>query len=139
MSHLILKEDIMDFYQFYTGACFDAYKFLGAHVEHAGVTFRTFAPAASHIALIGEFNHWEEYEMHRIHDGNFWECYVAHATPGQMYKYRIYQQDGTCIDHCDPYGFGMELRPNSASMIRDLGTYRFHDELWMKNRTVRKK
>ena len=138
MSYIILKEDIMDFYQFYTGACFDAYKFLGAHTEPTGVTFRTFAPTASRIALIGEFNQWEEYEMHRIHDGNFWECYVAHATPGQMYKYRIYQQDGSCIDHCDPYGFGMELRPNSASMIRDLGTYRFHDELWMKNRTVRK-
>ena len=36
--------------------------------------------------------------------------------------------------HCDPYGFGMELRPNSASYIVDLSEYRFHDEVWMKNR-----
>ena len=126
----------MDFYQFYTGACFDAYNFLGAHIEPTGVTFRTFAPAAARIALIGEFNHWEECEMHRIHDGNFWECYIADAIPGQMYKYRIYYQDGSCMDHCDPYGFGMELRPNSASIIRDLRTYHFQDEAWIRNRTT---
>lgn len=31
----------MDFYGFYTGKIFDAYKYLGAHVEEKGVTFRT--------------------------------------------------------------------------------------------------
>ena len=44
----------MDFYGFYTGKIFDAYKYLGAHVEEKGVTFRTFAPSASRITLIGE-------------------------------------------------------------------------------------
>ena len=39
----------MDFYGFYTGKIFDAYKYLGAHVEEKGVTFRTFAPSASRI------------------------------------------------------------------------------------------
>ena len=126
----------MDFYGFYTGKIFDAYKFLGAHVEPiAGVTFRTFAPGAARIALIGEFTDWEEWAMNRVHDGNFWECYAETAKPGQMYKYRIYKQDGSFMDHCDPYGFGMELRPNSASIIRDLSLYQFHDEKWMKKRT----
>ena len=126
----------MDFYGFYTGKIFDAYKFLGAHVEPiAGVTFRTFAPGAARIALIGEFTDWEEWAMNRVHDGNFWECYAETAKPGQMYKYRIYKQDGSFMDHCDPYGFGMELRPNSASIIRDLSIYQFHDEKWMKKRT----
>ena len=125
----------MDFYGFYTGKIFDAYKFLGAHVEPiAGVTFRTFAPGAAKIALIGEFTDWEEWAMNRVHDGNFWECYAETAKPGQMYKYRIYKQDGSFMDHCDPYGFGMELRPNSASIIRDLSLYQFHDEKWMKKR-----
>ena len=55
----------MDFYGFYTGKIFDAYQYLGAHVEEKGVTFRTFAPAASRITLIGEFNHWQEWEMNR--------------------------------------------------------------------------
>lgn len=125
----------MDFYGFYTGKIFDAYQYLGAHVEEKGVTFRTFAPAASRIALIGEFNDWQEWNMNRTYSGQFWECYAENARPGMMYKYRIYKQDGSYVDHCDPYGFGMELRPNNASIIRDLSSYEFHDQKWMQKRS----
>ena len=45
----------MDYYGFYTGKIFDAYRYLGAHVEEEGVTFCTFAPSAQRISLIGEF------------------------------------------------------------------------------------
>lgn len=73
--------------------------------------------------------------MHKVYDGNFWECYIPDARPGMMYKYRIYQQSGFFIDHCDPYGYGMELRPKNASIIRDLSTYHFKDSKWMEQRT----
>lgn len=127
----------MDFYGFYTGKIFDAYKYLGAHTEKDGVVFRTFAPSASKISVIGEFNDWEESPMEKVHDGNFWEFSTKKARPGMMYKYRIYDQPGQFIDHCDPYGYGMELRPNTASIIRDMSAYRFHDSSWMKKRTDR--
>ena len=117
----------MDFYGFYTGKIFDAYRYLGAHVTPDGVVFRTFAPSASKISVIGEFNGWEESPMAKVHDGNFWEFVSPDAAPGMMYKYRIYDRAGQFIDHCDPYGYGMELRPNTASIIRDMDTYRFHD------------
>ena len=132
---IICKENTMDFYGFYTGKIFDAYKYLGAHVEEKGVTFRTFAPSASRITLIGEFNDWQEWEMNKVSDGNFWECYVPQAKAGQMYKYRIYDRSGNAVEHCDPYGFGMELRPNSASIIRDMNEYKFKDSQWMQNRS----
>lgn len=125
----------MDFYGFYTGKIFDAYKYLGAHTEKQGVTFRTFAPSASRIALIGEFNDWQEWDLNKVSDGNFWECYVPQAKAGQMYKYRIYDRSGNAVEHCDPYGFGMELRPNSASIIRDMNEYKFKDSQWMQNRS----
>lgn len=125
----------MDFYGFYTGKIFDAYQFLGAHITDHGVTFRTFAPSASKIALIGEFNDWQESEMHKINDGQFWECSIDNAKEGMMYKYRIYDKSGGCQDHCDPYGFGMELRPASASLIRDLNAYKFSDARWMSSRS----
>lgn len=125
----------MDFYGFYTGKIFDAYRYLGAHTEAEGTTFRTFAPAASRISLIGEFNHWEGQEMSRVSDGNFWECHVPGAKPGMMYKYKIFDRAGNEMDHCDPYGFGMELRPGSASVIRDMSGYEFHDEAWMRERS----
>lgn len=132
---IICKENTMDFYGFYTGKIFDAYKYLGAHTEKQGVTFRTFAPSASRITLIGEFNEWQEWDMNKVSDGNFWECYVPQAKAGQMYKYRIYDRSGNAVDHCDPYGFGMELRPNSASIIRDMNKYKFKDSQWMQNRS----
>ena len=42
----------MDYYNFYTGREFEAYRFLGAHVEGDTVCFRTFAPAAARISVI---------------------------------------------------------------------------------------
>ena len=131
----------MDFYGFYTGKIFDAYKYLGAHISRGKngkveeVIFRTFAPSASRISVIGEFNGWTETPMEKVHDGNFWELISKEAKPGMMYKYRIYDRAGNCIDHCDPYGYGMELRPNTASIIRDMDAYKFHDGKWMKKRS----
>ena len=131
----------MDFYGFYTGKIFDAYKYLGAHINRGEngkveeVVFRTFAPSASRISVIGEFNGWTETPMEKVHDGNFWELISKEAKPGMMYKYRIYDRAGNCIDHCDPYGYGMELRPNTATIIRDMDAYKFHDGKWMKKRS----
>ena len=126
----------MDFHGFYTGKIFDAYQYLGAHITDAGVVFRTFAPGAQKVSLIGECSQWREYDMNRVYDGNFWERYVDSVKPGSMYKYRIYEKSGSCVDHCDPYGFGMELRPNSASIVRDMNSYQFHDSAWMLSRCV---
>lgn len=126
----------MDFYGFYTGKIFDAYQYLGAHTGSGGCCFRTFAPSASRIAVIGEWNGWQEQPMHKVHDGNFWEAVIPDAVPGMMYKYRIYDAAGRDTDHCDPYGYGMELRPASASIIRDLHGFHFRDQTWMKKRTA---
>lgn len=125
----------MDFYGFYTGRSFDAHHYLGAHLTTEGAVFRTFAPSATKISLIGEFSGWEELPMHKVYDGNFWECTVPQAKPGMKYKYRIYRPDGTWLDHCDPYGFFMELRPHNASILQDLSSYTFQDESWMRRRT----
>ena len=124
----------MDMYGFYTGKIFDAYEYLGCRPQKAGAVFRTFAPAAVRVSVIGSFNGWEETPMQRVHDGNFWECVIPEAKAGDMYKYRIWRKDGSFRDHCDPYGFGMELRPHNASFIRDMTAYSFHDSGWMKKR-----
>lgn len=73
--------------------------------------------------------------MNKIGDGNFWAVYIEGVKPGQMYKYKIYKPDGSCMDHCDPYGYGMELRPASASIVRNLYGYEFQDDAWMKKRS----
>lgn len=135
----------MDIYEFYSGRSFDAYRELGAHVKKevtgkktvvSGVEFVTYAPNALGVNVIGEFNDWNETVMERCYDGSFFKVFVLEARPGMMYKYKIYHRDGSSMEHCDPYGFGMELRPAFASIIRDMDTYRFHDAKWMKNRSV---
>ena len=125
----------MDIHEFFLGNAFDAYTYFGAHpFEDGGVRFCTLAPNAVSVSLICSCNDWQEIPMQRIHDGGVYACTVPQAMPGDLYKYRIYIEHGDVpfIDHCDPYGFGMELRPKTASIVRDLSDYHFHDHAWQK-------
>lgn len=125
----------MDFQKFFMGEVYDAYDYLGAHPKDGGVVFRTFAPNANRVTIIGEFNDWKEWDMLESERAQFFEIFVENARAGQMYKYVIYGQNGR-VEHCDPYGFGMELRPNFASIVRDLDEYKFTDKAWLKSRTL---
>ena len=101
----------MDFYYFYSGKEFEAYNYLGAHVQPGGgVTFRTYAPNAEKVYLTGECNQWGQTEMTPVYDGKFWEVYLPKAKAKQMYKYQILTQDKKLVDHCDPYAFFNEKR-----------------------------
>ena len=125
----------MDFYAFYTGQCFDAYTWLGAHLEGERGVFRTFAPAAAGVVLL---HGGRELPMARVHDGQFFEVWADGVKPGDCYQYRIYRPDGGYTDHCDPYGYGMELRPGRCSVVRDLGEHTFEDGAWMASRSDRR-
>ncbi|MGN0975528.1 MAG: hypothetical protein ACI4OL_05955 [Gemmiger sp.] len=130
----------MDIQAFYTGRMFDAYRFFGAHPYEGGVFFATWAPGARSIEVIGEWNNWKGEPMRRNWESlgpAIWGCVCPAAKEGQMYKYRITSVEGNVVEHCDPYGFGMELRPGSASIVRRLPEkeYAFTDEAWMTART----
>lgn len=122
----------MDQYGFYTGQIFNAYEYFGAHILKNGVVFRTFAPNASHVSLL---LNGKEIPMVAVYDGNFYELIVESATVGDTYEYRIYKSYGGFTDHCDPYGFQMELRPFHKSIVCDLSNYTFHDQKWLKHRS----
>lgn len=124
----------MDFSNFYAGSEFEAHEFFGAHLEADGAVFRTYAPSAKAVSLIGEFSGWQEIPMNRITEGPYWECSAREARHGQMYKFRIYHRDGTYVDHADPFAFYSELRPDTASILYDRKRYSFRDEEWMKGR-----
>ncbi len=124
----------MNLQKFYMGTAFDAYEYFGAHLEDRVVIFRTYAPNAQRITIVGQFNNWQEQPMEQLHQSGVWVGFSQNAKPGMLYKYVIYGQNGR-VEHCDPYGFGMELRPGACSVIRDLSEYSFNDETWMKQRT----
>ncbi|MDE5864743.1 MAG: glycogen-branching enzyme, partial [Lachnospiraceae bacterium] len=123
----------MDLEQFYSGNEWYAYRYFGAHIVEQGAIFRVYAPRAEKVTLIGEFNEWHDQEMELNGRGGIYSLAVPEAQPGQMYKYRIYHHNGTVTDKADPYGFAMELRPASASIIT-AEKHVFTDEEWMRNR-----
>ena len=126
----------MNFDGFYMGQEYQAYEYLGAQYDGKSVTFRVYAPHAAAISVIGDFRDWKGLPMQRVFGTGFWEVKTDEAKPGSKYKYQIKGADGQTLDHCDPYGFQMELRPNSASIVYDKGFFNFEDEEWMKNRSA---
>lgn len=124
----------MNMNEFFAGQVFNAYEYFGAHKESGNIIFRTFAPNAEKVCVFGNFNNWNEEPMSRDTFGVY--SFVSHnAKFGDMYKYVIYTQSGERFEHCDPYGFGMELRPQWASYIVDLNEYKFNDSKWMSKRS----
>jgi len=98
----------MDMKQFYKGQAFDAYQYFGAHREYDQTVFRLYAPNAHGVCVVGEFTSWQEQPLHQLYQSGVWEGWSPWAAPGQMYKYVVYGRNGR-VEHCDPYGFGMEL------------------------------
>lgn len=125
--------------QFYNGMSLTAYEYFGAHcIEKGGqkgVMFRTYAPHARDIQVIGEFNDWKGTKMKRIDTKGVYEVFVPNAKRGQMYKLRVHQATGRIVDKADPYAFYSELRPNTASIIEEVHRNIFSDDEWMKKRT----
>ena len=131
-----MENQLFNLKDFYDGNSFDDYTYLVAHKADSGYTFRVYAPRAVRVTLIGEFNGWLEYDLIRPKNSNFFEGTFVDVKPNMMYKYRVYSTPDEFVEHSDPYGFGMELRPGSASIIRELDEFKFTDDEWMAKRDV---
>ena len=101
----------LDMYLFGQATHYDIYKKMGAHVQTKdgieGVYFDVWAPHAAAVAVIGEFNGWNEtsHMMERLvePDMGIYELFVPEAKPGQLYKFLIYTPDGGKLYKADPY------------------------------------
>ena len=132
----------LDMYLLGQATHYDIYKKMGAHVatvnKKKGVYFDVWAPHAVAVAVIGEFNDWDESAnmMERLEDSDMgiYETFVPGAKPGQLYKFLIYTPDGRKLYKADPYAAEAELRPGTASRIAKDFKYKWTDEEWMKTR-----
>ena len=128
--------------KFAAGIHYTIYEKLGAHpmkingVE--GVSFAVWAPNALRVSAVGDFNGWDGrvHQMSRQGESGIFEIFVPGAECGQNYKYEIKIKGGVTFLKADPYAFGQQLRPDTASVIRNSGAKEklWEDGEWLKRR-----
>jgi 1,4-alpha-glucan branching enzyme len=96
--------------------------------------FAVFAPNASAVSLIGEFNYWDGscLPMQKT-DFGYWVLVVPGIEAGAKYKYQIKDAAGNDLPHkADPVGFFAEQYPSHTSVVFDHEQYDWQDKAWLK-------
>ena len=125
------------------GSHLELWKVLGAHLmQHEGVDgvhFAVWAPNAQRVAVVGDFNHWDHrrHPMRRRGTTGVWELFLPAVTETARYKFEVLQASGVRIEKSDPFGFGAEHPPQTASVIRQLDRFGWKDADWIASRKER--
>ncbi len=134
---LFTDEDVKNFQQ---GTHYRLYEVFGNKqievIGTAGTYFAVWAPNATAVSVIGNFNEWNKvtHALHVRKDGSgIWEGFLPGIMDGEVYKYHIVGFEGLKLDKADPFAHFAELRPSTGSKI--WGTfYEWKDIDWMKHR-----
>ena len=127
---------LQDFSQ---GHAIRAQDFMGAHPAvrdgQDGWVFRVWAPHARSVAVMGDFNGWNDsdHPMELLSDG-VWETFIPGLQQYDSYKYAVHTASGRVLAKSDPYAFHAETRPGTASKLYDLSGYGWGDDSWMEYR-----
>ena len=103
----------------------NAHHYFGLHRDSQGWVFREWAPHATSMWLVGDFNGWKidpEFEIFRIEGSDIWER----------------RFDGDKIHHCDRYhlemrwegGRGERIPAYVRRVVQDEGTKLFEAQVW---------
>ncbi len=111
------------------------YEKLGAHVTDEGVAFAVWAPNATKVSVVGEWNRWDGrvHPMEQRGRSGIWETVVADAPEGALYRYELTTRDGHVLLKSDPYAFAAEVPPGNASRIFR-SRHAWSDDVWMEQR-----
>jgi 1,4-alpha-glucan branching enzyme len=103
----------------------------------AGTYFAVWAPSATGVAVVGDFNGWDDgrHPLRARDSSGIWEGFVPGAGAGATYKYSI-AANGARHLKADPLAQQAELSPRTASVIWD-GEHRWEDAEWMAARPER--
>jgi len=129
-----------DRYLFNSGTHYEIYEKLGAHIKTIngtkGTSFAVWAPNAKSVTVAGTFNGWDERrsQMRMLGESGIWEIFIPGAGENDIYKYRVKSQSGAVVEKSDPYGFLMQLRPKTGSIVYDIEKYKWDDSQWLESR-----
>jgi 1,4-alpha-glucan branching enzyme len=111
------------------------YERLGAHlITHEGVDgvlFAVWAPQARRVSIVGDFNQWDgrRHTMRKRVDSGLWELFAPGLGEGTVYKYEIVGVGGNLVPlKADPFGFGSEMRPSTASIVARTDSFTWGDD-----------
>ncbi len=122
---LVLGE--MDVWLLGEGTHLRPFEVLGAQISTmlgiAGVRFAVWAPNASRVSVVGDFNLWDgrRHPMRQRRECGVWELFLPGIGRGARYKFEIRSNSGHVLpQHADPYALQSELRPATASVVCEL-------------------
>ncbi len=129
-----------DVASFQAGTHYTMYNHMGAHALHVmgtdGFYFAVWAPNATRVSVIGEFNHWnvDTHVLHvRADNSGIWEGFIPNVRNHQQYKYNIHGYQHSVQTKGDPYAYLWQKRPETASVTCTLD-YQWQDTTYMKGR-----
>ena len=131
-----ISNDTAPLAQFLAGQAVRAQEFLGSHPTvrggQSGWLFRVWAPHAQAVAVMGDFNGWDDRAnpMAAL-EGGVWELFLPGLQQYDNYKYAVHTRSGKVLAKADPYAFHAETRPGTASKLYDLSGYQWGDGSWL--------
>ena len=118
------------------------YYSLGCHLKKEkgkwGAEFKVWAPNAKDVSVVGNFNDWDGSKHRMFFNGyhGVWSIFIPNIKEGDIYKYQITSQDGRVFLKSDPFAFYSELRPGTASIVKDVTRpYSWEDDDWLEKRS----
>ncbi len=88
-----------------------------------GTGFAVWAPNASRVSVVGDFNHWDgrRHPMRLRRECGVWELFLPGVGAGARYKFELLDAQGQALPlKADPYARAAELRPATASVVAPL-------------------
>ena len=131
----------IDRYLFNSGTHYRLYDRLGAHpatIDNIpGTIFRVWAPSASRVSVIGDFNSWDGrmHQMRSLGSSGIWELFIPGVMEKELYKFEVRTQYRDLLVKADPFQFHGELRPRTASIVSSLDRYEWQDSDWLAKRS----
>jgi 1,4-alpha-glucan branching enzyme len=129
-----------DLYLFREGTHAALHAVMGCLLDAEGATFRVWAPNASRVSVIGEWNGWNpdaDPLVNRGDETGIWEGAVRGVRQGHGYKFRINTKGRKrAVDKADPFALFAEAPPATASRAWTLD-YEWGDGAWMAARRDR--
>jgi len=127
-----MKDFLNNFHNYFSD---NAYNYLGSHWNEEYTTFRVYAPHATEVSVVGDFNNWdrEKNKMQRIDDGGIFEIKIPNINVYDNYKYAI-NHNGNIFLKQDPYAYHFETNGATSSKVYNLNYFKWNDEEWMSAR-----